>query len=156
MIKYLIYFGEELNDIPVFRSALNITQWTRILDILKSKTNNCLHKKIVKYYKLDSIQTIESINDQRQMNNLSDLKLEIMDKNFLKCEYNEESIEYILPDYEYFNKQIHEVQIINYQNISIYFDKYYENGNCYYNIYTILNEKNAIPEFISIIRNIII
>ena len=156
MIKYLIYFGEELSDIPVFKSALDIIQWNRWLDVLKSKTNNNIEKKIIKYYKLNSIQTIETIHNQRQMYNLTDLKLEIIDKHFLKCEYNEENIEYILPDYEYFNKQIHDVQIINYQNIPIYFDKYYENGNCYYNIYTILNDKNAITDFISIIKNIII
>jgi len=152
MIKYLIYFGETLSDISVFKSALDKTKWDKILEYFRSYNRDCLYKKLVKYYKLNNIDIIDNVNNHRQMFNQFDFKLEILDNQFLKCEYTEEPLEYILPEYEYFNKQIHEIEIINYQNIPIYFDKYHENGNYYYNIYSIFDDKKTISDFISIIR----
>ena len=72
-----------------------------------------------------------------------------------KLDYIENVVEYITPEFDYYNKQIHNLQVYNIDNIRIYFDEYLEDGNIYYNIYSRIEHDYDTVKFIDIINKLV-
>ena len=103
------------------------------------------------YYKLNNIDIIDTFENTRKMVNLSNLKIEQISSKFLKIYYTETCIDFILPEFDYYNKQLHQLQIFSIDNLCIYFDEYTEHGNSYHTIYSIVDNENDIIKFMNLI-----
>jgi hypothetical protein len=155
MNKVLLYYGSEVNNTPIFNSSIKLEVWQHILDYVKKSGVLLYNSKKVFYYKLNNIDIIETINNNRTMYNLSNFKINIINNNFLKLDYIDNTVEYITPEFDYFNKQIHNLQVYNIDNIHVYFDEYLEDGNIHYNIYSMIQNDNDTGKFIDIINKLV-
>ena len=149
--KYSVYYGSQFDNIPVFNSNLNIDIWQKYLTQIKKHGSHISNTTKVYYYKLNNIDIIDTFENTRKMVNISDFKMEKISSKFLKIKYTETCLDFILPEFDYHNKQLHQIQIFSISNVYIYFDQYTENGNCYHTIYSIMDNENDIIKFINII-----
>ena len=154
MSKTLLYYGAEFENTPVFNSNIKLDRWLYILEHVKQNGVFLYNSKKIYYYKLNNIDIIETLENDKNMYNLSEFKLDIVDTIYLKLQYNETVVDYITPEYDYYNKQIHKLQLFTLDNLRICFDEYVEDGNVYYNIYLIVNDNDNMNKFIDIINNI--
>jgi len=152
MLKTILYYGTEIENTPVFNSNLNTDLWEKCLTSMKMDGFHVSSVDKVYYYKLNDIDIIEKNVNNRKMYNQSNFKMHRINNTFLKIEYNENPLDVILPEFDYFNKQTHKLQIFNIDKIGIYFDEYSEDGNVYYNIYSIIDNESNIVRFIDIIN----
>jgi len=152
MSKTILYYGSEIENTPVFNSNLNIDLWEKCLTSMKMDGFHVSSVDKVYYYKLNDIDIIEKNVNNRKMYNQSNFKMHRINNTFLKIEYTENPLDFILSEFDYFNKQIHKLQIFNIDKIGVYFDEYSEDGNIYYNIYSIINNESNIVRFIDIIN----
>lgn len=151
--KKLVYLGNTLNDTPIFNININFDSWLYCLEDIKKKGTLLYNSEKVYYYKLNNIDIIETVNNNKNMYNLHNFNIHKISNSYLKLDMIEDKVEYITPEFDYYNKQKHKLQVFNIHNINICFDEYTENGNIYYNIYSIINNDNDIEKFMSIINN---
>ena len=149
--KFLLYYGSRFEDTPVFNSNLNIDIWQKYLTQIKKDGSHVSNTTKVYYYKLNNIDIIDTFENTRKMVNLSNLKIEQISSKFLKIYYTETCIDFILPEFDYYNKQLHQLQIFSIDNLCIYFDEYTEHGNSYHTIYSIVDNENDIIKFMNLI-----
>jgi hypothetical protein len=157
MAKTLLYYGLEVENTPIFNSNIKPDIWQNILNHIKQKGQFLYNSKKVYYYKLnniDIIETLENNKNNKNMYNLSDFKIDVIDNSYMKLQFKEDQIDYIIPEFNYFNKQIHKLQLYTYDNLRICFDEYAEDGNNFYNIYLIVNNDMEIDKYKNIINNI--
>ena len=151
--KYLVYYGSQFDNIPVFNSNLNIDIWQKYLTQIKKDGSHVSNTTKVYYYKLNNIDIIDTFENTRKMVNISDFKMEKISSEFLKIKYTETCLDFILPEFDYYNKQLHQLQIFSIDNLYIYFDEYTEHGNTYHTIYSIVDNENDIIKFINLINS---
>jgi len=153
--KYLLYYGSGFEDFPVFNSNLNTDIWQNYLTQIKKNGSHVSNITKVYYNKLNNIDIIDILENTRKMYNMSDLKMEQVSRKFLKIKYTETCLDFILPEFDYYNKQLHQLQIFSIDNVYIYFDEYTEHGNSYHTIYSIMDNENDIMKFINIIDSLV-
>jgi|LakMenEpi03Aug12_release.lakeMendotaPanAssembly.Ray.scaffolds.fasta_scaffold457918_2 hypothetical protein len=152
--KTLFYYGLEVENTPIFKSNIKLEKWQQINEYVKNNGQFLSNSKKVYYYKLNNIDIIETIDNKRLMYNRCNFKMRTINNNYLKLEFNEAIVDYITPEFDYFNKQIHKLQIYNIDNLHICFDEYFEDGNNNYNIYLIVDNENDMNKFIDLINHI--
>ena len=86
------------------------------------------------------------------MCNQYNFKLHKINNNYLKLDYIEIVVDYITPEFDYFNNQIHQLQVFAIDNIQISFDEYLEDGNVCYNIYLMVENENDMIKFTDIMK----
>lgn len=155
MNKILLYYGSEVENTPIFNSSIKLEIWQRFFEFVKQNGSLLYNSVKVYYYKLNNIDIIETINNKRTMYNLSNYKMNRVNNNYLKLDYVENELEYITPEFDYFNKQIHNLQVYNIDSIRIYFDEYLEDGNIYYNIYSTIENDYESKKFIDLINSLV-
>ena len=155
MNKALLYYGSEVENTPIFNSLIKLEIWQHILEHVKQNGSILYNSIKVFYYKLNNIDIIETIDNNRTMYNLCNYKMNRINNSFLKLDYIENVVEYITPEFDYYNKQIHNLQVYNIDNIRIYFDEYLEDGNIYYNIYSRIEHDYDTVKFIDIINKLV-
>ena len=89
------------------------------------------------------------------MYNYTDFKMSTINNNYLKLQFTENQVDYILAEFDYFNKQVHTLQQFIINNLRICFDEYVEDGNIHYNIYLIVQDENDINNFVNFIDKLI-
>jgi hypothetical protein len=155
MSKTLLYYGLEVENTPIFNSNIKLDQWKHILEYVKQNGSLILNSKKVYYYKLNTIDIIETIENKRSMYNYSDFKMNTINNNYLKLQFTENQVDYILAEFDYYNKQVHTLQQFIINNLRICFDEYVEDGNINYNIYLIVQDQNDTNCFINFIDKLI-
>lgn len=151
--KKLVYLGNALDDTPIFNININFEQWLYLLEYIRKNGSFLYNSKKVYYYKLNNIDIMETIENNTSMYNLHNFNIHKVGNSYLKLDMIEDKLEYITPEFDYYNKQKHKLQVFNMNNIIICFDEFIEDGNIYYNIYSIINNDNEIDEFMSLIKN---
>ena len=149
----LVYLGNGLDDTPIFNINIKYEHWMHLFHYIQKNGKFLYNSKKVYYYKLNNIDIIETIENKKTMYNLRNFNIHKIDNSYLMLNMIEDKLEYITPEFNYYNKQIHKLQVFNINNINICFDEYIENGNIYYTIYSIINDDNDIEQFINIIKN---
>ena len=155
MNKVLLYYGTDIENAPIFNSNIKLNKWQEILEHVKKNGKLLYNSKKVYYYKLNNIDTIEtssSHENNRVMCNQYNFKLHKINNNYLKLDYIEIVVDYITPEFDYFNNQIHQLQVFAIDNIQISFDEYLEDGNVCYNIYLMVENENDMIKFTDIMK----
>ena len=152
MSKTLLYYGSQIENTPIFNSNITLYKWHYILENVKQKGVSLYNSKKVYYYNLNNIDIIETIENTRIMYNYCNFKMHRINI-YLKLDYIETIIDFITPEFDYYNKQIHNLQVFTIDNIKICFDEYLEDGNNYNNIYLMVNHESDMNKFMDILNS---
>jgi phage terminase large subunit-like protein len=86
MSKTLLYYGLEVENTPIFNSNIKLDQWHHILDHIKKNGVFSYNSNKVYYYKLNNIDIIETLENNKKMYNLTDFKIDIIDNSYMKLQ----------------------------------------------------------------------
>jgi len=156
MVLSKIFLGKLSDDMPIFKTSINIDEWTMILQKFKEHSVITSEYSSTSYYRMNDIFILENMVGYRNIYRHVPIRQRVVNNNFLLSEYSEEKLDYILPDFEYNNKQVNNIIVIKYNDTFIYFNRYIENGNYYYQIYSISNNDTEVSKFTQIMGDYLI
>jgi hypothetical protein len=148
MSKFLVYYGNFNRDSHLFSKNID----KELFDNLKLKISKICatsnNYELSKYYTIDTIYEI--VNKQKYYKIEVDNNMNLINNNYISMKYSVKKLDYIIPEFEYFNIQHYKnCSIYNVDNICIVFGEYIEDGLTYYEIWTKTdNPHNFLDKFL--------